>query len=68
MTTNIEIDDKLLKEARRLGGHRTKAEAAAEALAEYIEQRKRLEIFKLFGTIDYDPSYDIKRERRAKRK
>ena len=67
MPTNLAIDDRLVEEARRVGGHKTKKEAVTAALSEYIAHRKRLEILSLFGKIDYLPGYDYKRERRAKR-
>lgn len=67
MPTNLAIDDRLIEEARRSGGHRTKKEAVTAALAEYIQHRKQLRILPLFGTIDYDPRYDYKSERRKKR-
>jgi hypothetical protein len=37
------------------------------ALQEYIEHRKQQEILSLFGSVDYERSYDYKRERKAKR-
>ena len=37
------------------------------ALTEYIAQRKRLRVLRLFGTIDFDPSWDYKAERRRRR-
>jgi hypothetical protein len=37
------------------------------ALEEYIKRRKQQEILSLFGKIEYAPSYDYKRERKAKR-
>jgi Arc/MetJ family transcription regulator len=58
MATNLALDDKLIDEARRIGGHATKKEAVTAALDEYIRRRKQLEILKHFGTIDFDPSYD----------
>jgi len=66
MATNLEIDDDLIKEAKRLGKHRTKRETVNEALREYIQRRKRLGSLKLIGKIDFDPQYDYKRAR-AKR-
>lgn len=65
--SNLAIDDKLLEEAQRIGHHKTKKETVTAALGEYIARRKQKEIVSLFGTIDYDPAYDYKRERRAKR-
>jgi hypothetical protein len=63
MATNLAIDDKLIDEARRIGKHKTKKEAVTAALDEYIRHRKQLEILKLFGTIDYDPTYDYRKMR-----
>jgi hypothetical protein len=37
-----------------------------EALREYIQRRQRLQAVELFGTIDFDPSYDYKAERRKR--
>ncbi len=68
MATNLALDDHLIEEARNIGGHKTKKEAVMAALAEYVQRRKQMEIIKLFGTIDYDPNYDYKAERRRKRK
>jgi hypothetical protein len=67
MPTNLALDDRLIQEAQKLGHHRTKKDAVTAALDEYIARRKQVGIVKLFGTIDYDPSYDYKRERRSKR-
>ena len=67
MPTNLAIDDRLLEEAQKIGGHRTKRETVTAALNEYIRRRKQQEILELFGKIDYDPEYDYKRERRRKR-
>ena len=66
MPTNLAIDDKLIEAARRIGHHKTKKEAVTAALSEYIAHRKQLEILSLFGTIDFDPRYDYKAERRRK--
>lgn len=66
MATNLAIDDKLIDEARLLGGHTTKKEAVTEALLEYIQRRRQLEILKLFGQIEYDPGYDYKAQRQMK--
>ena len=66
MPTNLAIDDELLVEARRLGGHRTKRAAVTAALEEYIRRRQRLKAMRCFGTIDFDPRYDYKRARRQR--
>ena len=67
MATNLPIDDKLIEEARRTGGHRTKEEAVTAALEEYIRRHKQQRILAAFGTVDFDPEYDYKAERQRKR-
>ncbi len=67
MPTNLAIDDSLIEEARRIGGHKTKKEAVTNALSEYIARRKQLKILDSFGTIDFDPEYDYKADRKRKR-
>lgn len=67
MATNLALDDNLIEEARRIGDHKTKKEAVTAALDEYIRRRKQLEILKLAGTIDYDPTYDYKKNRQLDR-
>lgn len=66
MATNLAIDDELLREAVRLGKQRTKKATVNEALREYVARRKRLKALDLFGTVDFDPSYVQKRERRKR--
>jgi hypothetical protein len=63
----FKIDDRLVRQAQKLGKHRTKKDAVTAALVKYIRLLKQQEIISLFGTIDYDPKYDYKRERQTKR-
>jgi hypothetical protein len=67
MPTNLALDDRLIEEARRVGGHKTKKDAVNAALDEYVRRRKQLQILDVFGTLDIDPSYDYKAERRGGR-
>ncbi len=64
MATNLAIDDDLLTEALKVGGHRTKKDTVNEALREYIQRRRQAKVVELFGTIDIDPAYDYKKQRR----
>jgi Arc/MetJ family transcription regulator len=64
MATNLDIDQELLDEALRIGGNRTKKATVEQALQEYIQRRKQQKILKLFGKIEYDPSYNYKEQRR----
>ena len=63
MATNLEIDDRLIVKAAKLGGHRTKKAAVTQALTEYIQHLEQQRITSLFGTIEYDPGYDHKQQR-----
>jgi Arc/MetJ family transcription regulator len=67
MATNLAIDDRLIEEARKTGGHRTKKEAVTVALREYIRRHRQRRILSAFGTFDFDRDYDYKAERRRKR-
>ena len=64
MPTNLAIDDRLLDEAVRVGGHRTKKATVTEALEEYVRRRKQTRLLKLFGKVEFDPAYDYKKQRR----
>lgn len=67
MPTNLAINDRLLREAQKIGKHRTKKETVNAALTEYVQRRQQQRIIDLFGTIEYDEDYDYKRDRRSKR-
>lgn len=66
MPTNLAIEDNLIIEAQKLGKHRTKKDTVNEALKEYIQRRKQLEIIRLFGKVDYDKNYNYKSGRTRK--
>lgn len=68
MPINVLISDRLLNAAQKLGNHRTKKQTVNAALKEYIQRRRQLRIFALFGKIEYDERYDYKRERRARQR
>ena len=63
MATNLALDDALIVEAQTIGGAPTKKAAVTEALKEYIQRRKQIQIVSLFGKVEYDPEYDYKRIR-----
>jgi hypothetical protein len=64
MATNLAIDDRLLEEARRAGGQRTKKQTVTRALEEYVQRRNQVRLLELFGMAEVDPAYDYKRQRR----
>lgn len=67
MATNLALDDVLINEARKTGGHRTKREAVTAALREYIQQRRRVKALSLKGQIEYWDDYEHKKQRRKRR-
>ena len=68
MRTNIELDDDLIEEARRLTGIKTKRELVQEALKTLIEHRKRKNLLDLAGKIEFAPGYDYKALRRERKR
>ncbi|MBN2318136.1 MAG: type II toxin-antitoxin system VapB family antitoxin [Acidobacteria bacterium] len=64
MATNLDIEDDLINKAVKLGGHKTKKAAVSTALIEYIQHLEQEKILKVFGTIDYEPGYDYKKQRK----
>jgi hypothetical protein len=48
-----------------IGQHRTKKAVVTEALQEYIQRRKQVDILKLFNKIEYDSDYKYKRQRKV---
>jgi hypothetical protein len=63
MATNLQLDDRLIRQAVALGSHRTKKAAVTQALTDYIRHLQQERIFDLFGKVDFDPPYDYKRQR-----
>ena len=66
MATNLELDDALIRKAVKLGGHRTKKAAVTQALTEYIQYLEQQGITDLFGEVEYDRSYDYKKQRQRR--
>lgn len=66
MRTNIVLDDNLVEEALKLSKTRTKKELIHEALKEFVENRKRLDLLDLSGKIKFAEGYDYKAMREGK--
>lgn len=64
MPSNLDLDDRLIAEARRAGGHKTKKDAVNAALREYVKRHRQRRIVDLFGTIEFDAGWDHKKARR----
>lgn len=63
MATNLAIDPELLERALAVSGERTKKAAVTKALQEFIARREQRRVAELFGTLEWDSSYDYKAER-----
>lgn len=63
MITNIDLDERLLKEAEKLTGIKTKKQLVHEALTTLVALKKRRSIGKLFGEVSFRAGYDHKRAR-----
>lgn len=63
MPTNLNLDDGLIAEALRVSGKRTKREAVTAALQEFVARRRQRRMLELFGTLEWDPRFDYKKER-----
>lgn len=68
MATNLAIDPDLLNHALEVSGARSKKEAVTIALEEFIASRERAKIVDLFGTMEWDESFDYKEARRYRDK
>lgn len=66
MRTNIVLDDRLVKEALKLTRAKTKRELVNQALKEFVENRKRLNLMDLFGKIEFAKNYNYKALREGK--
>ena len=63
MATNLAIDPELLDRALEVSGEKTKTAAVTVALREFLARREQAGILDLFGTLEWDGTYDYKQER-----
>ena len=66
MPTNLKIDEKLLDDALRLGSFRTKKEAVNQALTEFVQHRRQLQILDWQGKVEFFQDYDHKKLRNSR--
>ena len=66
MATNLQLDDRLIREAQKLGKHRSKKDTVTRALVDYINHLRQQKILDLFGKIDFDLAHDYKQHRAKK--
>ena len=63
MATNLAIDPELIELALKVSGERTKRATVTKALEEFNARRKQKRLVDLMGALEWDESYDYKRER-----
>lgn len=66
MRTKVVLDESLVDEALKLSNAKTKRQLIHEALKEFVENRKRLNLLDLSGRIKFAEGYDYKRMREGK--
>jgi Arc/MetJ family transcription regulator len=65
MPTNLDISDRLLRRAQKVGRLKTKKETVTVALEEFIQRHEQKGILKHLGTFDFREDWDPIRERHA---
>ena len=60
MRTNIVLDNKLVEEAMKLSGLKTKKEVIHQALLEFVQNHNRRDLRELQGKVLFDDAYDYK--------
>ncbi|MBS2021059.1 MAG: type II toxin-antitoxin system VapB family antitoxin [Deltaproteobacteria bacterium] len=60
MPIKTTIDDRLLARAQRIGGFKTRQATLEQALREFVDRRRRLEMLAAFGTFDFEPGFNHK--------
>jgi Arc/MetJ family transcription regulator len=66
MRTNIVLDERLVKKAMKVSRTRTKKELVNQALKEFVENTKRLNLTDLAGKIEFPKDYNYKALRTGK--
>ncbi len=63
MATNLAIDPELVERALAVSGERTMKAAVTKALQEFIARREQKGLLELMGKLQWDESFDYKKER-----
>jgi len=65
MRTNIEIDEKLMKQALHLSGLKTKRAVVDAALQMFVRVQRQKDILKLAGKVEFWDDFDDRTKRAA---
>jgi Arc/MetJ family transcription regulator len=63
VATNLALDDRLIEQARTLGGHKSKKEAVTAALRQYVRSGRARDLAELAGRVEYFDDYNYKSAR-----
>ncbi len=63
MRTNIVLDEKLVQEAFKYAKGKTKRDLVHQALQEFVENHRRLDVRELRGKVNIQDGYDHKKLR-----
>ncbi len=63
MATNLSLDPKLIEQAVKVSGERTRKAAVTRALEEFIARRQQKHLLDLMGKLEWDTDFDYKAER-----
>ena len=63
MATNLSLDPKLIEQAVKVSGERTKKAAVTRALEEFIARRKQKHLLDMMGKLEWDADFDYKADR-----
>jgi len=64
MASNLSIDPELLNEALQVSGCKTKKDTVNQALKEFVQKRKQIQVVELFGNMPADRDYNYKKGRK----
>jgi hypothetical protein len=60
MATNLSLDPKLIEQAVKVSGERTKKAAVTRALEEFIARRQQRHLLDLMGKLEWHTDFDYK--------
>lgn len=63
MATNLSVDPKLIEQALRVGGEKTKAATVTKALEEFIARCQQRAMLELAGKLEWEDGFDHKKDR-----
>ena len=66
MASNLKIDEQLLNEALQVGQLKTKKATVNQALTEFVQNRKQLQLLDWQGKVEFFEDYDYKKLRNSR--